>query len=231
MANIDISQTTYQEHAVGDLMDYFGLSKPQVMEKLTNGFALVRDEYLAAKANGLSDREFYATSELYPFDQIKWNVFSSEFQRKNKIAEKARGRTLDYGGGTGDLSLLSFYNGDRTTSVTYYDVPGKTFDFAKWRLNKYWGGWEFVDGSDTEDKLDGKYDTVFCIDVLEHLDDPKMHLTRMRDHLAPVGKIYAYANFGKSDTHPMHQHGDMSLSSLVEELEMGDVLVDVYDQL
>lgn len=121
-----------------------------------------------------------------------FNYFSSlTFGKKKEMSKKAKGRVLDYGGGIGALSIMLAQAGIK--DITYLDVPGKTFEFAKWRFKRRGLDITAIEGSELKDKLSGLYDTIFCLDVIKHLLNPLLHTKRLADHLTSGGKLFITA--------------------------------------
>ena len=87
--------------------------------------------------------------------------------------------------------------------LTYYDLEGKIMSFAKWRFTKRRINVRIIKASDEEDRLEGKYDSIFCFDVLEHVTEPIKHAERLLKHLSKNGKLFIQVA-KKSVHYPMH---------------------------
>ena len=126
-------------------------------------------------------------------------------------------RFLDYGAGIGDMCIrVKQINND--VNVTHYDLKGETMDFASWRFLKRGMKVKKIEASDGEDRLQNKYDTIICFDVLEHVVDPKKHLKRIQKHLEHNGQLFIKAPFEESKTQPMHMDSEKSLDEYLINL-------------
>ena len=69
-------------------------------------------------------------SELYLFAISAYNLEYKRIRSNMKVLRLARGATLDYGAGNGEILLELARRGHR---ATYYDVEGVTMRFARQR--------------------------------------------------------------------------------------------------
>ena len=86
---------------------------------------------------------------------------------------------------------------------TYYDLEGKTMNFAKWRFAKRGIKVQIIKSSDEEDRLEGKYDSIFCFDVLEHVTEPIKHAERLIKH---VQEWETFHTSCQKSVHPTYAH-------------------------
>src|SRR5688572_13984992 len=117
------------------------------------------------KISGRQD-SFYQMTPFYILELAVWHMTRYQRVFRSKIVQLSSGKVLDFGGGIGDLSLVLAQKG---FSVTYADVSGETFSFAKYLFSKYSLPITMVDLS--KEKIGSGYDTIICIDVIEHLEN------------------------------------------------------------
>jgi 2-polyprenyl-3-methyl-5-hydroxy-6-metoxy-1,4-benzoquinol methylase len=129
---------------------------------------------------------FYRTTESYLFDLARYDYFFQTW--RERVPRLCGGRVLDYGGGIGDMTIRCAERGLK--DLTYYDLEGTIMDFAKWRFAKRRINVRIIKASDEEDRLEGKYDSIFCFDVLEHVTEPTKHAERLLKHLPKNGKLF-----------------------------------------
>jgi len=142
---------------------------------------------------------FYKITESYPFDLGRYDYFVDDL--RERAPRVCTGRILDYGGGIGDMIIRCAERGLK--DLTYYDLEGKIMDFAKWRFAKRGIKVRIVKASDEKDRLEGKYDSIFCFDILEHVIDPIKHAERLLKHLSKNGKLFIQV-IRPTVHHPMH---------------------------
>lgn len=192
----------WDKRMIADLSEYLDLGEKEVI------FLLKQSKKLHAGLwNALNPKTkeeiiaFYSKTPFYIPQLSFWHMQRYQRALRRKIIGVSRGRILDYGGGTGDLSLELAKRG---FDVTYADIGGETFRFADWLFTKYG---VFVKRNDLfRESISGIYDTILCIDVIEHVEDPKGVLDTFTQHLSKGGflVITNLALEGHSDVDPMH---------------------------
>lgn len=173
------------EEIIRDLEKYYNLGRKEVIRLLKSAGQLNADFWRCLNPKTEEEiKKFYEDTPFYVFNLVDWH--SSRYQRnlRSKIVELAQGRVLDYGGGMGDLCVKIAEKG---LDVDYADLQGKTFEFAKWLFSKNNYNINMINLS--KNKLSKKYDTVLCIDVVEHVKDPKFLLKDLVEHLEDNGRL------------------------------------------
>ncbi len=109
-----------------------------------------------------------------------------------------RGRVLDFGGGNGNFSRALARRG---FDVTYLDVPGEAADYVRWRAER-----EGVKVRVCHDlsEVQGPFDVIYSLDVVEHLVDMRPVGDAWRRLLKPGGRLVATYYTGPCKTAPMH---------------------------
>ena len=115
---------------------------------------------------------YYTDTDLYLFDLTRYqtNLFENGVHKwlADMVPLNKWRVGLDWGGGIGEWTIILAQAG---VSMTYYDLPGPTRDYALWRFER-----EGVTvQTPTEDPLleHGRYDVIVAMDVLEHLPEPE----------------------------------------------------------
>ena len=112
---------------------------------------------------------------------------------------------MDFGGGAG---FLCFDLAKKGFDVDYADVDGQTLNFARHFFLKNKAAVKIINLS--KDKIKSNYDTIICIDVIEHLENQKEVLNLFIKHINSNGVlIITNLDFNKIDQeqydkHPMH---------------------------
>lgn len=186
---------------IKDLREYFNLDRKEVIWLMKSGTRLnaVYWHILNPKTNK-EIQNFYQTNPFSVFSLAFWHSKTSQRLFRSKVISLAQGEILDYGAGIGDLCLKLAKKG---FNIDYADVCGKTFEFAKWLFQKKGCDIKMIDL--TKNKLSKKYDTIICIDVIEHLINPRIVLKDFAAHLRNKGKlIITNLNSPVLKEHPMH---------------------------
>lgn len=156
------------------LAEFYGITVKEAKENIKIGPQLVKDEWDACDVSFL---EFYSLVENYPFDLAKFNTeYRLGYLRditkyatadgiphiENSFDKDRKLTLLDVGGGGGEYALLM----SDIFDVTHVDVPGVTFNYAKFRAEKYGLDIKFCN-----EIPDEKFDVVVAMDVMEHVED------------------------------------------------------------
>jgi 2-polyprenyl-3-methyl-5-hydroxy-6-metoxy-1,4-benzoquinol methylase len=184
---------------------------------------LARNWQLAAIAPDDRDRlkEWYRqNSELYLFALSGYNLEYKRIRSNLNMLKRAHGSCLDYGAGNGELLLEVA----RTDRAVYYDVEGETMRFARERARQRNLPIEFFH---TKEELAaaGKergFDTIFSLDVLEHLPDLPGELSFLAALLNPGGLLVFDVPAGATKSHPMHLNHDLDVVAYMHARGMKD---------
>lgn len=171
---------------INDLMEFFDLSYSETVWMLKSG---KQNQLLFFNTfNPKTEEEILRYYELVPYEVFTlayWHMSRYERRLRKEIIRCCSGDVLDYGGGIGDLSVKLAQKG---LKCTYGDVKGKNMEFAKWLFKKRNLDVRVVDLVKDYGLLE-KYDTIICLDVIEHVVNPEVVLRRLVDNLKVGGKL------------------------------------------
>lgn len=202
-----------RKEIIEELAEFTRKNQQEVKEQLKHGDEILLSEW--RKMNPRSQREvikFYQTCTGYLYSLSYFNYFSPlAYGIRAELSRAAGERVLDYGGGIGSLCIMLAQQGK---DATYYDVLGVTLKFAKWRFERRKLNVHVIEASE-KDPLEGLYEAIVCLDVLEHLKNPELHLKRLANHLAPRGKLFITAAFASDASYPLHFPSQKTLDELL----------------
>jgi 2-polyprenyl-3-methyl-5-hydroxy-6-metoxy-1,4-benzoquinol methylase len=155
-------------------------------------------------------KEWYRlNSELYLFALSGYNLEYKRIRSNLNMLKRANGSCLDYGAGNGEILLEVA----KTQRACYYDVEGETMRFARERARQRNLAIEFTSTKpelSAAAQLDG-FDTIFSLDVLEHLPDLPGELDFLASLLNPGGLLVFDVPAGATKSHPMHLNHDLDV--------------------
>ncbi len=155
-------------------------------------------------------KEWYRqNSELYLFALSGYNLEYKRIRSNLNMLKRAHGSCLDYGAGNGELLLEVA----RTDRAVYYDVEGETMRFARERARQRNLAIEFFHTKEELAAAGQKrgFDTIFSLDVLEHLPDLPGELNFLASLLNAGGLLVFDVPAGATKSHPMHLNHDLDV--------------------
>ncbi len=209
----------FLDRKVVDLLSaYYQLSKREIIWLLKNGGRINNDFWLmqSPKTNEEKKR-FYEITPFYIFELSLWHMTLYQKKFRKTVLEISRGNVLDFGGGIGDVSILLAKNG---FNVEYADVSGNTYNYARWAFTNANLSVKMTNLS--ESKVSGKYDTIICIDVIEHLPNAKEVFENLASMLN-AGGTFIVTNLHTeefSKYHPMHEKIDLDGDDYLRSLNL-----------
>jgi SAM-dependent methyltransferase len=101
-----------------------------------------------------------------------------------------RGRAAEYGCGTAPLlTALARWYRHLDLQLVGADIPHLLFHYARWKF-RHTPFVRIVPITPNDDRpLPGRYDTIFCLEVFEHMPRPLPVLEHFRDVLKPGGHL------------------------------------------
>ena len=188
------------EDLLENLQAFLGQSREAVLGVLHNAVTTLADNWRRDQPKGQEAVAawYSANASWYLLANCQHHLLYRHIMYTLGLLKVARGRVLDFGGGNGDFSRALARDG---FDATYLDVPGDAARYVKWRAER-----EGLPLKVTLDKttLQGPYDVVFCLDVVEHLVDLPPVFELFRQLLQPGGKLLATYYNGPTSSAPMH---------------------------
>ena len=218
--------SSYRNPAAMDIVDeiseYKNEPKPLVEARLKEAPKLLEKEWFEKNPQTEEDiLKFYQETENYIYDLTAVNQSEmriSEYQEvKNMIDVCNSKRHLDFGAGTADLLLRLHESLGNKIVLYYHDLPGKTRDFAKWRIALR--DYPIITETEFEDI---SFDSISAIDVLEHVPNPEKIIIALAGMLKKGGMIYIAAPFEATKSngfpYPMHLESNMKYAKSFDEI-------------
>ena len=160
--------------------------------------------------NNLSDAsDFYKeiVGDKHLADLAAWHISSKDYITDTlKLQQRfSRNLVLDFGGGIGTHALANAMS-NKVEHVFFVDINQTNRNFVEYRAKKLG-----VDNKLTfcktilETKI-SRFDTIVCLDVLEHLSDPAFQLDTFHEIMGPesIGLFNWYFYKGEKNEYPFH---------------------------
>jgi len=211
------TQVVWDNELINDLMEFFDLTLDETIRLLKAGKKAFHMMWNALEPR--TDEEiirFYEVSPFNVFSLAYWHMRRHQRRFRRRVIAHCYGKVLDYGGGIGDLCTEL---AKRRFDVTYGDVKGKNMEFAQWRFMKKGLNVKVIDLVRDQGLLE-QYDTILCLDVMEHVPDPKNTLNTISQRLKPNGKLII-TNLtcpGPTKQNPTHRQISFDAKQLLNSL-------------
>lgn len=206
----DAITTNYDQQTIEDLVQFTGYTQEMCIQHLQSyRLEKMAEAWRMAQPSTPEEiRRFYEDTDLYLWELTNW-VGSANYERYWHIVERLitrfppwqYPRVIDYGSGVGAVALRLAEAGYQ---VTLADVPGKTLEYAQFRMRRRGYPFETVRVVDERPKLPHDYDIFISFDVFEHIPQPDHLLLHLMRWLRPGGVAAIVATFQTYDTHPHH---------------------------
>lgn len=223
------------------LAQFFNISEDEAKLQLDKGFIywhtkIAEDwnKYDTGTIQSIVD--WYAQTEMYIWELSTYHLdyppFGKHFEGMcktiNDHMSTYRGpgsAVMSLGEGIGDLAI---YLTNIGWKMNYYDIPGRTMDFAKFNYS-YWQkiipnlNINFIESDGRSESLIGKYDIIIATDFFEHLPCVEDYLNKCYEILLPNGILIAYNAFG--------QGSPSRGNSIPQHLDCNNMYIDLFDNI
>jgi 2-polyprenyl-3-methyl-5-hydroxy-6-metoxy-1,4-benzoquinol methylase len=159
-------------------------------------------------------REFYEQTDAFLYETIVWNLTHEKCKSQRWILDYLRNdfgkakKILTFGDGLGFDSYALAAAGHE---VTYFEVSKPCAQFAASIFNNAGLNVEIV--TDSEELEHRRFDTILCLDVLEHVPDPVGLVGWLSGLLVDNGRLISSAPFYYvNSTVPTHLKGNRRFS-------------------
>ncbi len=195
-------------HLKAHLARYLQLTAEEVESRLTSG-AVDLATFHPGSFDPKDATGFYEekVGARHLFDLASWHLGSSDYIADTLRLQQqfARGQVLDFGGGIGTHALASAALPD-VDHVWFVDLNPINRNFVTQRADALGLGDSISVYRDLESTGQVEFDTLICLDVLEHLADPSAQLTSFHKRMSE--KAIALMNWyffkGYQGEYPFH---------------------------
>jgi glycosyltransferase involved in cell wall biosynthesis/SAM-dependent methyltransferase len=191
--------------AVQELASYTGVDVDEVISRIRGVYAQPIQVW-GGLSNGMLTQEkvneFYINTDSYLFDLVQYNYENPMYMQgideitrfcRRVSSERGKLNILDFGGGIGSQIInLSRISGIR---LNYADIPGKTFNYAKWRFGRRRLDVNMIDACKDDFLGSNRFDVVIMLDVVEHLVEPEKTVKYLIEHINTNGYLIMFASF------------------------------------
>ena len=160
--------------------------------------------------NALSDvSDFYSkiVGDSHLADLAAWHITSKDYISDTlKLQQRfSRDLVLDFGGGIGTHALANAMS-SKVEHVFFVDINETNRNFVEYRAKELGVEKKITFFKSIEDAQISKFDTIVCLDVLEHLSDPTSQINNFHEIMDSnsIALFNWYFYKGDKDEYPFH---------------------------
>jgi len=155
-------------------------------------------------------------------DLAAWHLTSKEYIGSTlKLQQNfAKDMVLDFGGGIGTHALANAMS-ENVEHVFFVDINKTNREFVKFRAKRLGLEQKISFLKSVEDANIKKFDSIICLDVLEHLEDPASQLDRFHEIMGEdsVSIFNWYFYKGDNNEYPFHVDDEILVNKFFETLQ------------
>ena len=140
-------------------------------------------------------------------DLAAWHISSKEYIADTlKLQQRfSRNLVLDFGGGIGTHALANAMS-IKVEHVFFVDINQTNRDFVEYRAQKLGVRNKLTFCKTIQETKISRFDTIVCLDVLEHLADPAFQIDTFHKIMGPnsIGLFNWYFYKGENNEYPFH---------------------------
>ncbi len=155
-------------------------------------------------------------------DLAAWHISSKDYIADTlKLQQRfSRNLVLDFGGGIGTHALANAMS-NNVEHVFFVDINQTNRDFVEYRAKKLGLLNKLTFCKTIEETKKSRFDTIICLDVLEHLSDPAFHLDTFHEIMGPnsIGLFNWYFYKGENNEYPFHIDDEAIIEQFFKTLQ------------
>ncbi|KGF91615.1 SAM-dependent methyltransferase [Prochlorococcus marinus str. MIT 9107] len=159
------------------LMEFFSMKESDLDGFLTNAKMNLANLHPGVALSDVSDFYTEIVGDRHVADLAAWHITSKDYISDTlKLQQRfSRNLVLDFGGGIGTHALANAMS-SKVEHVFFVDINETNRSFVEYRAKKLGVNKKLTFCRTIKDTQISKFDTIVCLDVLEHLADPSSQI-------------------------------------------------------
>ena len=205
------------------LMEYLSIKECDLDGFLANAKMNLANSHPGDALNDVSDFYTEIVGDRHVADLAAWHITSKDYIADTlKLQQRfSRNLVLDFGGGIGTHALANAMS-SKVEHVYFVDINQTNREFVQYRANDLGVSDKISFYKALQDIEISKFDTIVCLDVLEHLNDPSYYLNTfyeaMNDKSIALFNWYFYK--GDNNEYPFHIDDGKIVESFFQTLQL-----------
>jgi len=189
------------------LMEYLSIKECDLDEFLANAKINLANSHPGDSLNDVSDFYTEIVGDLHLADLAAWHITSKEYISDTLKLQQSFSRdlVLDFGGGIGTHALANAMS-SKVKHVFFVDINETNRNFVEYRAKELGVEKKLSFCKTIKDAKISKFDTIICLDVLEHLADPASQIdifSKFMDSNS-IALFNWYFYKGENNEYPFH---------------------------
>ena len=189
------------------LMEFFSMKECDLDGFLANAKMNLANLHPGEALNNVSDFYTEIVGDRHVADLAAWHITSKDYISDTlKLQQRfSRNLVLDFGGGIGTHALANAMS-SKVKHVFFVDINETNRNFVEYRAKKLGVEKKLTFCKTVKDAQISKFDTIVCLDVLEHLADPASQIeifSEIMDYNS-VALFNWYFYKGEKNEYPFH---------------------------
>ena len=168
------------------LMEFLSIEEGDLDGFLENAKMDLANLHPSGSLNKAEDFYKEIVGDKHLADLAAWHISSKDYIADTlKLQQRfSRNLVLDFGGGIGTHALANAMS-NNVKHVFFVDINQSNRDFVEYRAKKLGVVNKLTFCKTIEETKKSRFDTIICLDVLEHLSDPAFYLDTFHEIMGP----------------------------------------------
>ena len=204
------------------LMEFLSIEEGDLDGFLENAKMDLANLHPGDSLSGAEDFYKEIVGDKHLADLAAWHISSKDYIADTlKLQQRfSRNLVLDFGGGIGTHALANAMS-TKVDHVFFVDINKTNRDFVEYRAKKLGLGNKLTFCKTIQETKISRFDTIVCLDVLEHLSDPAFHLNSFHNIMGTnsIGLFNWYFYKGENNEYPFHVDDDQIVEKFFRTLQ------------
>jgi len=189
------------------LMEYLSIEECDLDGFLANAKMNLANLHPGDTLSDVSDFYTEIVGDRHIADLAAWHITSKDYIADTLKLQQifSRDLVLDFGGGIGTHALANAMS-SKVEHVFFVDINETNRNFVKYRAKKLGVEKKLTFCETIKDSKISKFDTIICLDVLEHLADPSSQIEIFNEIMDTnsIALFNWYFYKGEENEYPFH---------------------------
>ena len=204
------------------LMEFLSIEEGDLDGFLENAKMDLANLHPGGSLNEAEDFYKEIVGDKHLADLAAWHISSKDYIADTlKLQQRfSRNLVLDFGGGIGTHALANAMS-SKVDHVFFVDINQTNRDFVEYRAQKLGVRNKLTFCKTIQETKISRFDTIVCLDVLEHLADPAFQIDTFHKIMGPnsIGLFNWYFYKGENNEYPFHVDDDEIVEQFFKTLQ------------